>query len=261
MENTTEGSEHGVTGVNQQQEIGSQLPPPYSTDPSVSDFLPISYYDPNVPNSTLNVFEETLNNEDRFQLTPMGRVNSTGNIFVQFQNTAQQPIMSSKTVPPVQNISTGMDDSARAGHVIQITNTSSGQLLMTGKRTGESIIISAGDQIIGVVEGMFNTSLFTTGALGEILFYSTRSANSSEFTLMSNGGVALARIEKVRNDSADVSITLFDSLNVDSRTKALLIFTGYLMVRLALQKSVAIIGNIFLSLLLVLSIRTGSYFA
>lgn len=51
----------------------------------------------------------------------------------------------------------------------------------------------------------------------------------SEFTLISNG-VALARIEKPVNDSEGGVISLLNSQNVDIRTKALLIFTGYLMV-------------------------------
>lgn len=80
--------------------------------------------------------------------------------------------------------------------------------------------------------------------MGEILFQSiggteTNPSSSggcfgstpSEFTLISNG-VALARIEKPINNSEGCVVSLFNLQNVDIRTKALLIFTGYLMVSL-----------------------------
>lgn len=80
--------------------------------------------------------------------------------------------------------------------------------------------------------------------MGEILFQSIggtemniRSSGGccgstpSEFTLISNG-VALARIEKPTNNSEGCVVSLFNSQSVDLRTKALLVFTGYLMVSL-----------------------------
>lgn len=106
--------------------------------------------------------------------------------------------------------------------------------------------VSSGDQVLGVVEGnmLCGSTLSARGIMGEMLFYSiggTETSPSSpggccgstpsKFTLISNG-VALARIEKSPNGYGGYSITLFNSRNMDSRTKALLIFTGYLMVSL-----------------------------
>lgn len=89
-----------------------------------------------------------------------------------------------------------------------------------------------------------STSLNARGVMGDILFQSiggtemnTSSSGGccgstpSEFTLTSNG-VALARIEKPNNNSEGCVISLFNSQNLDVRTKALLVFTGYLMVTL-----------------------------
>lgn len=55
------------------------------------------------------------------------------------------------------------------------------------------------------------------------------SANPSEFTFMNNG-IALARVGKSMHTPDECEITVYNSLNLDPRTKALLIFTGYLMV-------------------------------
>lgn len=99
---------------------------------------------------------------------------------------------------------------------------------------------------MGVVEGnlLWSTNLHARGVMGEILFHSIggtemnmRSSSGccgstqSVFTLISNG-VALARIEKPVNRSEGCSVSLLNSQNADLRTKALLIFTGYLMVSL-----------------------------
>src|SRR5687768_12916718 len=89
---------------------------------------------------------------------------------------------------------------------------------------------------------MCSTDLSARGVMGEILFQSIGGtemntnhsggccgSTPSEFTLLSNG-VALARIEKSVNNSGGCVVSLINSRNVDLRTKALLIFTGYLMV-------------------------------
>lgn len=106
--------------------------------------------------------------------------------------------------------------------------------------------VLSGDQVLGMVEGslMCSTTLTARGVMGEILFQSIGGTGMSpsssggccgsvpsEFTLMANG-VELARIEKPMNGSEGCSITLFNSRNIDLRTKALLVFTGYLMVSL-----------------------------
>jgi len=136
MENNTRDSGQIPIVANQRHEIDFQQPPPYSVEPFIPEFVPGRYFDSNVPNSTLNSFNETLCNEDTFRLAPMGRLDLTGNVFVQLQNSAHQPIMSIKAVPPVQNISTGNEHSVRVGPLIQITNTM-GQILITGKQIGE----------------------------------------------------------------------------------------------------------------------------
>lgn len=80
--------------------------------------------------------------------------------------------------------------------------------------------------------------------MGEILFESIGGtemnpihsgccgSTPSEFTLLSNG-VALARIERPTDNSDGCMVSLFNSRNVDVRTKAVLIFTAYLMVSFA----------------------------
>lgn len=135
-------SGHVPIEMNQRHEIGFQLPPPYSMEPpSFSNFAPGNSFGSNVPSSTLNLFNETLNNQEQFILAPMGRFAvTTRTIIVQLQNTAQQPIMSIMTVPG-QNISTGNDHSIRIGSVIQMTNTS-GQVLLTAKEIGQVCNIS-----------------------------------------------------------------------------------------------------------------------
>lgn len=138
----TEESGQVALEVNQQQDNDFQLPPPppYSIQPtSIPHFGPSNAYVSNIPipNSTLNLFNETLNNHETFILAPMGRVGfGTRNIVVQLQNTAQQPIMSIMTIPG-QNISTGHNDhSIRIGSVVQMTNAS-GQILLTARETGQ----------------------------------------------------------------------------------------------------------------------------
>lgn len=87
-----------------------------------------------------------------------------------------------------------------------------------------------------------STDITTRGIMGEILFQSIGGTEMnmissggccgsipSEFTLVSNG-VALARIERSADNSADGVVSLLNSHNFDLRTKALLIFTGYLIV-------------------------------
>lgn len=258
----TEESGQAAVEVNQRQDISFQQPvqpPPYSSIPnfgqtsvphfgptSIPHFAPSNAYALNIPNpnSALNLFNETLNNMETFILAPMGRFGfATRTIIVQLQNAAQQPIMSIMTVPG-QNVSNGHHNhhSVRVGSVIQMTNTS-GQVLLTAKEVGQSMTVSSGDQVLGVVEGnmLCGSTLSARGIMGEMLFYSiggTETSPSSpggccgstpsKFTLISNG-VALARIEKSPNGYGGYSITLFNSRNMDSRTKALLIFTGYLM--------------------------------
>lgn len=74
--------------------------------------------------------------------------------------------------------------------------------------------------------------------MGEILFQSVETASSSdrcgcsspsEFALLSDG-TTLARVEKPIDNSDGCLISLCNSENIDLRTKALLIFTGYIMV-------------------------------
>lgn len=105
--------------------------------------------------------------------------------------------------------------------------------------------ISSGEHVLGVVEGslLCGTSLAVRGVMGDILFESIGGtemnvassggccgSTPSEFTLVSNG-VALARIEKSTDSSNGGTICLFNARHLDLRTKALLIFTGYFMVR------------------------------
>lgn len=93
-----------------------------------------------------------------------------------------------------------------------------------------------------------STSLTARGVMGEVLFQSIGGtemnvssggcfgSTPSQFTLISNG-VALARIERpLNNNSGSCVVTLLHSQNVDIRTKALLLFTGYLMVCLPRYK-------------------------
>ncbi|KAG4074088.1 hypothetical protein HA402_014293 [Bradysia odoriphaga] len=261
MKNTAHTGESDEVAIemNQQQEIGFRLPPPYSLEPtSTPNFGPTSTFGSTVPNSTLNLFNEILNDKERFILAPMGRVGfATRTIVVQLQNAAQQPIMSIMTLPG-RSISTGADNdnSVRVGSVIQMINTS-GQVLLTAKENGQSMTISSGDQVLGMVEGnlLCRTTLTARSVMGEVLFHSIEGtemspissvgcfgSSPSEFTLMSNGGVALARIERSTNGTEGCSITLFNSRNIGLRTKALLIFTVYLMYYAFLAETT--IGNI-----------------
>ncbi|XP_037033439.1 uncharacterized protein LOC119072354 [Bradysia coprophila] len=261
MKNTayTGESDEVAIEMNQQQEIDFRLPPPYSVEPtSIPNFEPSSAFGSTVPNSTLNLFNETLNDKERFILAPMGRVGfASRNIVVQLQNAAQQPIMSIMTVPG-RSISTGTgnDDSIRVGSVIQMINTS-GQVLLTAKENGQSMTISSGDQVLGMVEGnlLCGTTLSARSVMGEVLFQSIGGtemspitsvgcfgSSPSEFTLMSNRGVALARIARPMNGTEGCSITLFSSRNIGIRTKALLVFTAYLMYYAFLAETT--IGNI-----------------
>ncbi len=96
---------------------------------------------------------------------------------------------------------------------------------------------------MGIVEGnlLCSTSLHARGVMGDVLFESIGGTElnptttgccgttPSEFTLISNG-VPLARIERPTNGTSGCTMSLINARNIDLRTKALLVFTGYLMV-------------------------------
>jgi len=262
MKNSTE---FGTSGqIPQQQQAQQQhtiefqpLPPPYTVENTGTAYNPTNWpaghavYPNWIPNtatasiaSNLNLLNQTLGNEERFTLSPTGRFGfTTRTVVVQMRDSAQRPLVSIMILAG-RNISTGgyNNDSIRIGSVIQMNN-SYGQTLLTGAENGQSITVSSGDQILGTVEGhlLCSTSLTATGIMGETLFQSIGGTEMnvsssggccgsipSEFTLLSNG-VALARIERSPNNSNDGLVTLFNSQNFDLRTKALLLFVGYLI--------------------------------
>lgn len=152
MKNTADLGESGqmTSEMTQQQEIGFRLPPPYSVEHTVfPTYGPPSAFDAsNSSNATLNLFNQTLGNNERFIFAPMGRLGfTTRTIIVQLRDTAQRPLMSIMTLPG-QNISTGGNNgnSIRLGSVIQMTNTS-GQTLLTARENGQVCTIEISKQI------------------------------------------------------------------------------------------------------------------
>ncbi len=118
-----------------QQEIGFNLPPPYTID---NVMYPNVFGANSASNATLNMFNQTLGSNETFLLAPIGRVGlTTRTIIVQLQDTTQRPLMSIMTVPG-QNISTGPghENSIRVGSIIQMANTS-GQTLLTARENGQ----------------------------------------------------------------------------------------------------------------------------
>lgn len=95
-----------------------------------------------------------------------------------------------------------------------------------------------GDQFLGKLESSF-LGLNATGVMNEVLFQTNTGVCCdrsiycagcvTEFSLISNG-VTLACVRKSNDRSVGAEISLFNSRNMDSRTKALLIFAGYYLV-------------------------------
>ncbi|KAJ6647130.1 hypothetical protein Bhyg_02350 [Pseudolycoriella hygida] len=241
MKNNVESGESAQ--MSQQQEIGFQQPPPYQEYSSYPNWAPNNGFN-NTNNSTLDLFSQALGSNESFILAPIGRFGfTTRTIIVQLQDISQRPLLSIMTLPG-QNVPTGGHNggSIRIGSVINMNN-SFGQTLLTAKENGQSMTVSSGEQVLGVVEGnlLCSTNLNVRGVMGESLFQSIggteMNASSSggccgstpsEFTLLSRG-VALARIQRPINNSGGCVVSLINSQNIDLRTKALLIFTGYFM--------------------------------
>lgn len=137
----------------QQPEIGFQLPPPYSVEntgniynANNSNQTDVQILYPHWPpiNSSgssgafLNLFNQSLGNNERFTFSPMGRVGfMTRTIIVQIRDNAQRPLLSVMTLPG-RNVSTGggNDNNIRIGSVIQMTNTT-GQILLNATENGQ----------------------------------------------------------------------------------------------------------------------------
>lgn len=136
---SSESSGHMTIEMNQQQEMGYHLPPPYSIEQAMYPNFGINNtFGPNGTNPTLNLFNQTLGNNERFVFAPIGRLGfTTRTIIVQLRDTSQRPLMSVMTVPG-QNISTGgrNDNSIRVGSVIRMANTT-GQTLLTARENGQ----------------------------------------------------------------------------------------------------------------------------
>lgn len=149
MKNSSELGEGGQM-TQQEQEIGFQQPPPYSVinaaivynpnNPGLS--IAHSNWIPNNVNvfngTSLDLLNQTLGSNERFTLSPVGRLGfTTRTIIVQIRDATQRPLISIMTIPG-RNISRGAgnDHSIRIGAVIQMSN-SSGQILLTGTENGQ----------------------------------------------------------------------------------------------------------------------------
>jgi len=212
--------------------------------PSYTSCVPDNVDNVVVPSSSgLEQFVRIVGNHETLHFHSPNRM---GFVFappsVQIRDSSENPILS--VINGRNVVSSGRNRVLSSRELI----SPNGESLITIS-TGNPLTLSAGDQILGMLEDDNLTCRQTVEAknvMGDVIFQGAGDTsigdsgcncclecgfgcccpNVPEFTFFHNGNT-LGKLSRSTNNSSGNELVLFNSANMDPRTKALLIYAGY----------------------------------